>query len=197
LLAQERIQREHAAASSDPHSPWASADGWRLGHAGRRHVAFLRDGQRIELIAHGSGGDYRLEHDGSTVQVASADMVDGVLSARFDAHGRRFAVTQDEHGVTVHDGERRLRLQPIAVYRRETGAAAIGDHRLQAPMPGRVVLVKAIPGDAVTAGQELLVLEAMKMELSLKAPRDGVVAQVHAAAGDFVEADAVLVALEP
>ena len=46
-------------------------------------------------------------------------------------------------------------------------------------------------------GQELLVIEAMKMELGLKAPRDGTVAEVRAVAGDFVEADAVLVTLEP
>ena len=63
-------------------------------------------------------------------------------------------------------------------------------------MPGRVVVVRARAGDAVMAGQELLVLEAMKMELSLKAPRDGTVAEVRAAAGEFVEADAVLVLLE-
>ena len=63
-------------------------------------------------------------------------------------------------------------------------------------MPGRVVLVKARPGDEVVAGQELLVMEAMKMELAVKASRDGVVADVRAAAGDFVEADTVLVALE-
>jgi 3-methylcrotonyl-CoA carboxylase alpha subunit len=63
-------------------------------------------------------------------------------------------------------------------------------------MPGRVVLVKAHPGDVVVVGQELLVIEAMKMERALKAPRDGTVAEVRAAAGDFVEADAVLVTLE-
>ena len=67
-------------------------------------------------------------------------------------------------------------------------------HRFR--MPGRVVLVHARAGDTVTAGQELLVLEAMKMELALKAPRDGTVAEVRAAVGDFVDADAVLVALE-
>ena len=64
-------------------------------------------------------------------------------------------------------------------------------------MPGRVVVVRAGPGESVIAGQELLVIEAMKMELALKAPRDGVVASVGAAAGDFVEADAVLLTLEP
>jgi 3-methylcrotonyl-CoA carboxylase alpha subunit len=64
-------------------------------------------------------------------------------------------------------------------------------------MPGRVVMIKAEPGEAVVAGQELLVIEAMKMELAIKSPRDGVVAELRAAAGDFVEADSVLATLEP
>ena len=65
-------------------------------------------------------------------------------------------------------------------------------------MLGRLAaVVKAAAGDAVSLGQELLVIEAMKMELSLKAPRAGTVAQVRAVAGDFVDADAVLVTLEP
>jgi 3-methylcrotonyl-CoA carboxylase alpha subunit len=58
-------------------------------------------------------------------------------------------------------------------------------------------MVKTQPGAAVLAGQELLVLEAMKMELGLKAPRDGTVAEVRAQAGDFVDADAALVVLAP
>jgi 3-methylcrotonyl-CoA carboxylase alpha subunit len=60
-------------------------------------------------------------------------------------------------------------------------------------MPGRIVLVKASAGDKVEAGQELLVMEAMKMELSLKAPRAGNIESISAAAGEFVDADAVLV----
>jgi 3-methylcrotonyl-CoA carboxylase alpha subunit len=62
-------------------------------------------------------------------------------------------------------------------------------------MPGRVVVVRAAPGDRVEAGQEVMVIEAMKMELSLKSPREGTVAEVRAAGGDFVEADTVLVTL--
>ena len=65
--------------------------------------------------------------------------------------------------------------------------------RIVAPMPGRIVLVKAGPGDQVEEGQELLVMEAMKMELALKAPRAGTIDSIGAAQGDFVEADAVLV----
>ena len=78
-----------------------------------------------------------------------------------------------------------------------TDTSAAQDDKVRAPMPGRVVVVRAAPGDSVVAGQELLVIEAMKMELALKAPRDGVVASVDAEAGAFVEADTVLVSLEP
>jgi len=195
LLWQEATERERAAASPDPTSPWAIADGWRLGHAGKRHLAFLHRGERIELIAQGSGGEYRIEHDGRTVVVAGARLADGMLGARFDSQARRFSVQADDVRAQVHDGERRLQLTPVGVYRREAAAQG-GDNRMQAPMPGRVVLVRVQPGDRVIAGQEVLVIEAMKMELALKAPRDGVVAEVRAAAGDFVEADAVLVTLE-
>ncbi|HQQ59050.1 MAG TPA: acetyl-CoA carboxylase biotin carboxyl carrier protein subunit, partial [Thermomonas sp.] len=89
-----------------------------------------------------------------------------------------------------------LRLQVESVYRRHAEAASASEHRIRAPMPGRVVLVQAKPGDTVNAGAVLLVLEAMKMELALKAPRAGVVAELRAQAGDFVEADAVLATLE-
>ena len=63
-------------------------------------------------------------------------------------------------------------------------------------MPGRIVLVKVQVGTAVAEGQELLVMEAMKMELSLKAPRAGTISELRASVGDFVEADAALVLLE-
>ncbi len=197
LLCQEAAERDRALASGDPSSPWSIADGWRLGHAGKRHLAFLHRGERIELVASGSGGVYRITHGGRDVHVAGARLAQGVLSARFDGRASRLSAHADDARVLVHDGERRLLLQPVGVYRREGPAGGIDDRRLQAPMPGRVVLVKARPGANVVAGQELLVIEAMKMELGLKAPRDGVVAEVRAAAGDFVEADAVLVTLEP
>jgi Acetyl/propionyl-CoA carboxylase, alpha subunit len=53
-------------------------------------------------------------------------------------------------------------------------------------------VVHAQPGARVEAGTPLLVMEAMKMELTVRAPQAGVVAELRAAAGEFVEADAVL-----
>ncbi|UTA52723.1 acetyl/propionyl/methylcrotonyl-CoA carboxylase subunit alpha [Lysobacter soli] len=201
LLAQEQDTRRRAAASTDPTSPWAIADGWRLGHGGHRSLAFLHGDARVELQAQGAGGTYRIDLAGQSHAVEGARIdADGALSLRIGGHGRRFTfeldtLADDRQRLVVHDGERRLRLLGVPMYRHERSGGGNAGHNVLAPMPGRVVLVKAAEGDAVESGQELMVIEAMKMELSLKAPRAGTVAQVRAAAGDFVEADAVLVAL--
>ena len=197
LLAAEADARERARGGGDPTSPWASADGWRLGHAGARRLAFAHAGSRIELVAHGHGGDYRVDLDDASHAIAGARWRDGVLSARIDGAMQRFAARVDGDAVLVHDGNARLRLSSEPVYRRGDAEGGAAEHRLRAPMPGRVVLVQAAAGDAVQGGDVVLVIEAMKMELALKAPRDGVVAEVRVVVGEFVEADAILAALEP
>src|SRR5690606_7796493 len=131
-------------------------------------------------------------HGGDEAAVEGARLSDDALSLRIDGRGRRFRVALQAGRIDVHDGERRLVLRPLAMYRHEDAGQAAGDDRILAPMPGRVVALRVAVGDRVEAGQELAVLEAMKMELALKAPRGGVVAELHAAAGDFVEADSVL-----
>jgi biotin carboxyl carrier protein len=64
-------------------------------------------------------------------------------------------------------------------------------------MPGKVVKVLVAAGDAVTAGQPLVVVEAMKMETTLAAEIDGTVKSVNASTGDTVDAGAVLVEIRP
>jgi 3-methylcrotonyl-CoA carboxylase alpha subunit len=68
--------------------------------------------------------------------------------------------------------------------------------RLEAPMPGKVTAVKVAAGQAVVKGQELLVVEAMKMENALRAPKDGRVKAVLAEIGDMVVPGVVLIELE-
>jgi propionyl-CoA carboxylase alpha chain/3-methylcrotonyl-CoA carboxylase alpha subunit len=72
------------------------------------------------------------------------------------------------------------------------GSGLGSDGSLCAPMPGKIVATPAKPGDAVTKGQPVVVLEAMKMEHALVAPFDGVVGEIGVAVGDQVSADAVL-----
>jgi acetyl/propionyl-CoA carboxylase alpha subunit len=75
------------------------------------------------------------------------------------------------------------------------GSGAAGpasDGSLRAPMPGKIVATPAKPGDTVTKGQPVVVLEAMKMEHALVAPFDGVVGGIGVSVGDQVAADTVL-----
>jgi biotin carboxyl carrier protein len=68
---------------------------------------------------------------------------------------------------------------------------------LLAPIPGIIVAVKVQPGDRVTAGQEVCVLEAMKMQNSIRAKQSGIVAAVHVKAGDQVKHHQVLLVITP
>lgn len=74
-------------------------------------------------------------------------------------------------------------------------AAAAGSIEVAAPMPGKILNVKASVGTAVKKGDVILILEAMKMENDVVAPEDGTVASINVSAGDAVEAGDVLATL--
>jgi 3-methylcrotonyl-CoA carboxylase alpha subunit len=80
---------------------------------------------------------------------------------------------------------------------RGSGTASAADGAILAPMPGKVIAVDVSEGDAVSAGQRLMVLEAMKMEHALTAPFDGTVTGLEASEGGQVQVEAVLCVVEP
>lgn len=127
---------------------------------------------------------------------ALARRADGTWEAR-DAGGARLvvhAVTDGDGAVWVHaDGEVFVARPPQRVRRAQTGH---GHAHLEAPMPAQVIAVIVAPGDEVSAGATLLLLEAMKMELPLRAPTAGRIAAVHCAVGDRVVPGRALVDLE-
>ncbi|WP_297834311.1 biotin carboxylase N-terminal domain-containing protein [Thermomonas sp.] len=196
LLQQETLAARAAANAPDAGSPWNARDGWRLGTAGVRRLVLDHGTQEFALQATGSDGSYAITLNGASHAIAGARLGDGTASLRIDGQMRRFAAATFGPFIEVHDGQRRLRLRISDGPRRDASGGASDEHRIRAPMPGRVVVVKAVPGTALRAGDVALVLEAMKMELALKAPRDGVIAEIRAQAGEFVEADAVLAILE-
>ena len=98
----------------------------------------------------------------------------------------------DERVVVFYEGQ----AYEFARSARGSVGAAAADGAIVAPMPGKVTSVEVAAGEAVTKGQRLLTLEAMKMEHGLVAPFDGVVAQLNATAGSQVQVDAVLAKIE-
>ena len=104
-------------------------------------------------------------------------------------------VEETPHGYLVTDDgvTRMLRIARAG----GTGQASAADGAIIAPMPGKVIAVDVSEGQAVTAGQRLMVLEAMKMEHALTAPFDGVVEGLSVSAGSQVQVEAVLCRVVP
>ncbi len=129
-------------------------------------------------------------HSATCVDVAIGDEVISLIH-----RGADWGMPAVRHGarVTVF-GARTLTFDMIDPLDR--GGAVAGGDTVLAPMPGLVRDVAVQVGQAVTEGDRIAVLEAMKMEHVLRAPRDGIVASVAVAAGDQVTAGALMVALE-
>lgn len=84
---------------------------------------------------------------------------------------------------------------PAAAAPKAAPAGAQGGVKVNAPMPGKILGVKANPGQAVKKGEVILILEAMKMENEVVAPTDGTVASINVSVGDMVESGDVLATL--
>ena len=115
-------------------------------------------------------------------------------------------VNGNVYDVTVEEGTSTgapaaPKAQPVAAPKakpaaaKPQAAAAAGSVKVNAPMPGKIVAVKANAGDAVKKGQVILVLEAMKMENDIVAPQDGTVAGINVAVGSMVESGETLATL--
>lgn len=196
LLADERQAMQQAHRSAEPDSPWAIADGWRLGHASYRVLGLTHCGERYQLTCHGSAGNYLIEWAGKRLTVEAAQLTGAWLSARVDGVAMRVRAHGDATSVFIHNGEHRLRMARVHPFHFDEDQAAHTGNRVLAPMPGKLIVLRVAVGDVVAAGQEVAVMEAMKMELSLKAPRAGSVSELRAAVGEFVDADIALIVLE-
>ncbi|HSD83959.1 MAG TPA: biotin/lipoyl-containing protein [Anaerolineae bacterium] len=142
-----------------------------------------------------NGKSFTLTLDEKTIHAEVLRLEDGKLDLLID--GKRVtAYVSSENAkrwVTVHG--------QTFVLTKSSGArkGGHGPHRaageLTAPMPGQIRAVNVSEGEAVTKGQTLLVVEAMKMEIRIHAPRDSVVKKLLVKQGQTVEREQVLVEL--
>ena len=112
--------------------------------------------------------------------------------------GRSVTVTMGEHG-WAEVGGRVFTVEVTDPREAVAGRAAgggVGQMKIAAPMPGKVIRVLVSEGESVTAGQGLVVVEAMKMQNEMKAPRDGIVVTLKAQEAATVAAGEVLMILE-
>jgi acetyl-CoA/propionyl-CoA carboxylase biotin carboxyl carrier protein len=212
---------EHNSAAAD--GPWLRRDGWRIGAQAPRMVSLGTPGGGVTSVyIHGSAtsaevtvavadgpqrraslqfrgrNDVVLTLDGTARAYRLAPIYAGPVTPTWDnpTPGVPTELFLGNEGwscrLEVLTREARL-ARVLAAVEREEGAA---DPAVRSPMPGTVVSVSVNNGDAVTAGQVLLAVEAMKMEHQLVAPLDGTV-HISAGTGDLVKADQVLATIHP
>jgi 3-methylcrotonyl-CoA carboxylase alpha subunit len=196
--------REAASPSpGDPHSPWSAQNGFRLLGEGHDEVRW-KDGEREVAVKayHRRDGGIGLELPGGTVEARVRRVEDGRLAIWLAGETftaavvRRVAGDGDvDYSLFADGGLRRLRLvDPLDVTQYE--AAGTPEGSMRSPLPGKIIDLRVKPGDTVSKGQPLLVLEAMKMEHTLAAPADGKVKAVRYGLGEQVAEGAELVEFE-
>lgn len=187
-------------ASLQTSDPWSRRDGWRMYGASARRFDLETGGAHHEVLLS------RHHHGGMQLTVEGQAQAFAVNSVSLESHELLLGEGLDQQRVMVKTyalGEQvavfapqgsalLTEIDPIA----HAGEGATEAGRLTAPMPGKMVSFLAQPGDTVTKGQALAVMEAMKMEHTINAPRDGVVAELLFAVGDQVGDGAELLRLE-
>ncbi|MEU5841377.1 acetyl/propionyl/methylcrotonyl-CoA carboxylase subunit alpha [Rhodococcus sp. NPDC047139] len=176
--------------------PWAVPDGWRIG-AHRPLVFRLTAGDRTAHVhLTGSPREGRAEvEDGQSFSI-SAERSGSTLAVLLDGRRHSYRVAESDGTIWLADGHGSVAVREVREASVRGDDAHAGDADITSPMPGAVIAVSVASGDTVTAGQALVVVEAMKMEHSLTAPIDGTV-ELFAAAGEQVKVDQLLARVTP
>jgi propionyl-CoA carboxylase alpha chain len=183
----------------------AQIDGQLPGHQRRVPAdwVIIMGGEHYPVHVVPREGGHDVEYDGKTYAVRSnwefgQPLWDGTINGaevhvQVQRHGQIYTLSrggsQSEVRIMNPRAAELYKLMPVK-------EAPDTSRHITAPMPGLLVSVAVAEGDEVKAGEELAVLEAMKMENALRAERNGVIARIHFEPGDSVEVDQVIMELE-
>jgi acetyl/propionyl-CoA carboxylase alpha subunit len=189
-----------AAALADAAHNRATAEVFASIPSGWRNLA---SGFQVKSYRDDADNEHRVEYrftrsglvfaEDEPVRLISA-MQDKVVLSDGAGVACSFAVARYDQDIHVDSARGPVHL--VALPRYPEPGSAVEQGSLVAPMPGNVIRVGAAVGDAVTAGQPLIWLEAMKMEHTITAPTDGVLTQLDVTTGQQVEVGAVLARVE-
>jgi 3-methylcrotonyl-CoA carboxylase alpha subunit len=177
-------------------SPWDVHDGWRPGGRAPQRLDLEIGAHRIELECTGDPAEgLRIERAGEHIDARLRFETDDTCLLELDGRSRRLQIHGRGLFREIVWADHRW---PVLRHRRfeDVEQAGGGSGRVVSPMPGKIIEVPVAEGDAVAEGDTVALMEAMKMELSIKAECAGTVASIQVAAGDVVEADVLLLEIE-
>lgn len=154
-------------------------------------------GETIRFDVDAVEGGYRVTLNGEThffeqVRVSGAEIQLTWKGRNITLH----AASAKGSRWVAHNG-RIYRFDPVVPARRRASGASPSASDLHAPMPGQIRAIEVELGESVTAGQTLMVMEAMKMEIKIQASQDGVVERIEVEVGETVEKEQLLVVVDP
>ena len=169
--------------------------GWRNAPSAPQATAFKVDGRELEVTYTITGERVDATVDGRALPRLRATRTgpDGV-DLECEGKRRRYRVHRVGMALYVDSSDGSLALTEVERFPDPGDQVHVGS--LLAPMPGNVVRVEVAVGDVVEAGQPVVVLEAMKMEHTVRAPARGTVTALHAQPGDQVDAQQALAVLD-
>lgn len=197
VLRREQLAGRRAAGT-DPWSPWNQSSAWRLNEAHMHRFELLCGGQEyavvVEQIGSGVSVYYRIAVQGRTL-MARGKLEGTTLMADIDGHRSRVTVAEHDGVYSLYTQNSALQFSQLAADLGDEDSGA-GEGALAAPMNGTIVTLLVEPGAEVQKDAALLVMEAMKMEHTIRAPVSGKVVEFYYAAGDLVEGGAELLNFE-
>ncbi|WP_085995829.1 acetyl-CoA carboxylase biotin carboxylase subunit [Nocardia transvalensis] len=176
--------------------PWAVPNGWRLGAHAPTAIR-LTSGDRtahVFLTGTPAAAEVRLE-DGESRSLA-AELDGDTLTLALDGVRGRYRVAEHDGQLWVADSGGVAALREVAEADPRADTAEAGDAEIRSPMPGSVIALSADAGSVVAAGDPVVVVEAMKMEHTLRAPIAGTV-ELLVGSGAQVRVDEVLARIVP
>jgi 3-methylcrotonyl-CoA carboxylase alpha subunit len=177
-----REQREPAGSDS----PWDRTDGWTLTGRRSRRLSFRQGAERYDAVLWYARDGLRLEFGGRTERLQFVPRQGAVFDMCLGDAPERVSVAWSGRELDLSTPRGPRKLHWVDPFLADVSEAATGG-RIVAPMPGTVTRILAEPGVGLQRGAPLIVLEAMKMEHTLRAPADGRVKALKCAVGDFVQ----------
>ncbi|KQY45906.1 acetyl/propionyl/methylcrotonyl-CoA carboxylase subunit alpha [Rhizobium sp. Root483D2] len=177
--------------------PFRTLGHWQIWGQATRTVTLDHHGERHVLRVAARGLDlFAVNSSSRVIPVRISGRFEGGCHVEADGRQSRLQRLEIARGFTLLVDGRAYDFQIPDPLDGEAETAA-GSDRLTAPMPGLIKLVRVRQGDAVAKGDALIVMEAMKMELTLAASRDGIVETLLVGEGDQTAEGAVLLMLKP
>ena len=195
LLTRKAAMARRSAATADPDSPWNRTDSFRLNGPASEKLGFFIAQEAMEAGVRHLARGFEIGVGNETLPVDGVLGEDGTLVAMIGGRKCSGYFLDDGEGFDLVIEANRYRIATQAHAGPGAPEALAGG--LTSPMPGliRAVLVEA--DVTVEAGQALVIMEAMKMEHTIRAPSAGLVRSLNCEAGAMVEAGIVLVDFEP